>query len=636
MINLNILYNFPLFCCKNKFSNMTDILKILSLLLLINAKSYTQQVYKIDGSRGGVSPLEISNLTIDYERNRILTGVAWNLDSNDLDPGKDVYNLQDLNKYGNHGFVVSIDKNGQLNYAFAITDHDIPIQQISINQVESDHEGNIYLLGYFMGKADFDPSPEIFELSAPSIYDVRCFLASYNKFGQIRYAFMIPILGNVFPNIDKFSQTKSMSVDYEGNIYLIGSPSNASQGFYDFDPSDETFNTIPGYRYVVQYDNQGNFKFGHQIPYNASAISCDNNGNYVVTGTNSSIDKNYDYDPGPDTLMLEYNDSTAFYVISYSGKGELNYANQFYGKLSIISGNEYYGEAINLKLTQGEDYYVVVGKMAGIIDFDPGSNTKLLNVSLFEYDPTGDIFLAVYNLDGSLRSAFALNDKVGAGSSEYIFDINTDKLGNMYLSGILVGGIVDFDPSENKYEVKGWTSNKSENTFVAIYNNKSELSLAYILENTGQRISCLAVEKDCPNYSLSSTLSHGEKLDVDPGAGEVFVIGDKSNTGHIFVASYSLDGDPDCLITSATNDVSSSLNFNIYPNPTNSIIKIVNNENYTVLKITIFDSNGKTVVYTTDINQEINILDVGHITPGIYFVQIQTNNSFLTKKIIVF
>ena len=70
----------------------------------------------------------------------------------------------------------------------------------------------------------------------------------------------------------------------------------------------------------------------------------------------------------------------------------------------------------------------------------------------------------------------------------------------------------------------------------------------------------------------------------------------------------------------------------IYPNPSNGNININLGNNTTVVSITVIDINGKTIAThsTSDNNLSLNLSEVEN---GIYFVQINTANDVITKKI---
>jgi C1A family cysteine protease len=72
----------------------------------------------------------------------------------------------------------------------------------------------------------------------------------------------------------------------------------------------------------------------------------------------------------------------------------------------------------------------------------------------------------------------------------------------------------------------------------------------------------------------------------------------------------------------------------VYPNPVSDFINIIDISESTIDKVQIFNSNG--MVVNCEIENSISpiIIDISNFTQGVYYIQIQIGNDFLTKKII--
>lgn len=86
--------------------------------------------------------------------------------------------------------------------------------------------------------------------------------------------------------------------------------------------------------------------------------------------------------------------------------------------------------------------------------------------------------------------------------------------------------------------------------------------------------------------------------------------------------------------------VNQSINFTIYPNPNNGIVNIKLNKNNSdeKLKIKVYDMLGKLIFEKNDFedsNAQNFIIRLENITPGIYFVTAQINETTTTKKLII-
>lgn len=72
--------------------------------------------------------------------------------------------------------------------------------------------------------------------------------------------------------------------------------------------------------------------------------------------------------------------------------------------------------------------------------------------------------------------------------------------------------------------------------------------------------------------------------------------------------------------------------FTIYPNPTNGIFSIYN-EQFTITNLTISDVTGKTIIEKTEIQQKETI-DLSDFESGVYFIKVKTESGTDTEKII--
>ena len=87
------------------------------------------------------------------------------------------------------------------------------------------------------------------------------------------------------------------------------------------------------------------------------------------------------------------------------------------------------------------------------------------------------------------------------------------------------------------------------------------------------------------------------------------------------------------FIASLSNSQTQKTDFSIYPNPTNAILNIQNKQESIITTVNIMDISGKKL--SSNSNHKNNYsLDISHLTAGIYFVEILTENTKTTHKII--
>lgn len=75
------------------------------------------------------------------------------------------------------------------------------------------------------------------------------------------------------------------------------------------------------------------------------------------------------------------------------------------------------------------------------------------------------------------------------------------------------------------------------------------------------------------------------------------------------------------------------LSFDVYPNPTNGMITIKTNTNG-LNTIRIMDATGN-LVMSKDNTSQTTVMDISHLSNGIYFIQIKNDNTIKTSKIVL-
>ncbi|MCX6647299.1 MAG: hypothetical protein NTY09_13215 [bacterium] len=248
-----------------------------------------------------------------------------------------------------------------------------------------DINGNIYVLGDFSGRADFDPGPGIAESQSVTDYDI--FVAKYDYAYNFIWARTwngplyewgsalevddsgdIYILGSggyissgppysdadhgevflsklnpdgdllttvTWPNAG-FTSFSKLILDKNGNIYWTG-----SHLFYptDFDPGSGVTSISPSelMAFVVSLDSSLHFNWVRAWgegggPIDCSAIAINDRGGIIVSGSfwgshysnGTGIYGEQDFDPGPGVVELPSNGQSSFYITSLNSQGWLD------------------------------------------------------------------------------------------------------------------------------------------------------------------------------------------------------------------------------------------------------------------------------------------------------------------------
>ena len=93
---------------------------------------------------------------------------------------------------------------------------------------------------------------------------------------------------------------------------------------------------------------------------------------------------------------------------------------------------------------------------------------------------------------------------------------------------------------------------------------------------------------------------------------------------------------PDYLeqaVALGNNTITQTSEFEIYPNPTSNVLHIQNNSGVTMNAINIYSINGSLIKQIKS-NEVVTTISVSELQSGIYFVKIEANNQFITKKFI--
>ena len=338
-----------------------------------------------------------------------------------------------------------------------------------------DDTGNVYVTGYFNGKADFDPGAGTYYLSPAGKADI--FILKLNYKGNFVWAKRV---GGTGEDIGY-----SIALDDSGNVYVAGTFEYKT----DFDPGSGTYYlTSPVLKdaFILKLTNSGNFIWAKQftgikeeVVY---SIALDKSGTVYSTGY---FQDSVDFDPGVGKYSLFTGLDGCVFVSKLTRGGQFVWVRQM-----AYVNNASMANSIAL---DDSAYIYTTGKFHGTADFDPGSGTYNLSSGGIL-----DIFVSKLNKSGNFVWAAKLG---GSADNEEGYGITTDKRGSVYATGYFEG-TADFDPGTSSYNL---TSAGGRDIFVCKLSRIGKFEWAKKIGSAADEIAySIAVDDSCRSYIIGS------------------------------------------------------------------------------------------------------------------------------------
>jgi gliding motility-associated-like protein len=392
---------------------------------------------------GGSDLDDVGAISVDAQGNVYITGYfrGQGVDFNPSTAGIALLNSNGEDGgdpgYGGDIFIAKYNSSGQYQWAFNIGGESLGDNGTVI---VTDDVGNIYTGGYFNRSADFDPSTSVSTLDASNGV---VYFAKYNTAGQYQWAFNV---GQPNGNSHPFG----LKIDALANIYVTGYIIGSD---LDFDPSPTTTNSLSSNGihdiFLAKYNSEGQYQWATAIGGSGSDVArdldVDSLGNIYLSG---DFQGEVDFDPSPSTAMLTSIGGSDIFIARYDSDGQYQWAKRFGSNSNDIAWSVAY-TANNVYITGGFE---------GVVNFSPGPIADNI-IS----NGTRDIYLTKFDVNGNYVCAFSIGG-VGVDESGRI---DADRIGNLYLTGVLSSNNVDFNPGggTNTLSTKG-----GGDVFVAKYN----------------------------------------------------------------------------------------------------------------------------------------------------------------------
>jgi hypothetical protein len=537
------------------------------------------------GQFGNSSGQFANSITTDAANDVYVTGEYYG--TIDFDPGAAVYNLT-ATGFNANVFVFKWSSAGNFIWADDMGNSSGGDEGYAI---KTDASGNPVITGSYFGTVDFDPGPNMYNLTATGNNGDIFILKLTSSTGTFVFAKTVGGSG--------LDQAYGLALNLAGDIYVTGFYSLTA----DFDPGTSTFNMIasgPADAFILELDASGNFLWAYGFG------GTDNDFARGITTNGSDV-----YISGVFAYTADFNPGIQTYNISSFS----NTPDAFLVKLRFCTPVQ---NMVSYSLCPGDSIFA-----GGIYQTIPGV--------YFDY------FTAAGGCDSIVTSivqyTFTLNLGNDISSCEHdsvLINSNVGGADYLWSTGETTAAI--FVTTADAY----WVS--------VTYNG---CTLEDTISVSFNPLPAVALGNDtiiCENASITYNAGSGFNSYIwsDGSTNDSFVLNGSSGAG-TYTVSVIITDSAGCsnsdtveviVSTCAGIDFYSRGDFNCYPLPANDYLFVQSPEK--INQITLFDAIGKVVLMQkyngSETSLRINLSSVGD---GIYYLQLNEGDLKYKKKLVV-
>lgn len=575
---------------------------VFSIFCIVTASNCFSQDYIRVGAAGSTVSDFIEGYSIDPQGNLVICGTFQREIDLNFEPG-----LQNLMSATSEQdiYVAKYDITGNHIWSFHLGGDDD--EHNFVKDIATDTEGNIFITGFSDGWIDFDPS-EVTD-SIKDGTESMFFLAKYNSDGEYLWA-------HGFGN-DAMAGSMigwGLALDsVDGSIYLLGQINDD----VDLDPSAETAILSTDRHsdmFLVRYSNDGAYLGASLFTYpgeygtgGPEKVRVDAERNVYICGYYNGI---FDMDPSGEVHSIGASENYDYngFLAKYNEAGQYQWA--------ISLGSDMSDYVRNIRILDGNLY--AVGDFMDTVDFDPSeASYELQSIAM---ESSG--YLAVYDTDGVFRSAMGIaGQQIELNySGSNMWDVNMDKLGDIYLTGSFFGS-ADFDPSEETALMSSTGGISDYDMYVAKYDSDINYQWSFHVGGNSQDRGFFVCPTD--GGELIAMGYFDGYCDFDPSVEEEWI---SNNGGHdIFLAWYL------AFSTAGIGDdpVSDRGKIRIYPNPVQDNLNIASDR--LIDRIGIYSLDGK-LIQSHKLNKSAAVINLQELPPGIYLISLHQSDNTQFRK----
>lgn len=304
-----------------------------------------------------------------------------------------------------------------------------------------DQNGNSYIVGNFINMIDLDTGPNTNYTSSQGTGGI--FITKFNVNGDQIWSEAVVIDSNQI-------ESHTIDVTADGHLKISGFYSGA----IDFDPGTGTqiitSESSGGELFVLDLDVNGNFNWVIHTPTNASytnsfpiGADIDAVGNYYIVSTFLTPT---DFDPGPDTLLVNPGPNGTSAILKLNSSGHLTWAHFLDNAMAADLVLDHSGNLI------------IAGSFITTVDFDLGPGVH--NITAPDYNL--DAF--TLKMDTSINAGFEWVNTLSGVSDQYAVSLAIGPDETIYETGFFT------DSTWIHYNAFNWSTNSSipAGTYVTI------------------------------------------------------------------------------------------------------------------------------------------------------------------------
>ena len=576
-----------------------------------------------------------SLLAIDVNSNVFIIGTYSG--TIDVDPGVGVYNLTGSSSCS---FLLKLDSVGDFVWAM---NQDFS-NGLGAAQISIDSKKSLVMCGYFYGTVDFDPGPNVFNLSVNGDSDM--FILKLDNNGGFIDAWNIGGTG--------FERPVSMCLDHEDNMYITGHfnfPADMDPGTGVVTLNHNNAKDV----FIAKYDSVCNIAWAKSIggidDDAGSVVQVDAVGNVYLLG---SFYDTLDCDPGVSVYEIVSTGSLNYFVSKLNPNGNFVWA---YGL-----GDPNCDPANSMKVDPVGNVYIS-GGFNNVFDFGFGNPYNLVSsggndVYVVKFDTNGAVVWtrnfgggSTWPSDGS--RALALDNDGNIVITGYVgieADLDPGPGGSIYTTaGDIDAFVVKLNPCPENTSTMVETACSSFNFFGMELTASGNYTHPIMLPNGCDSI----VRLDLTIVSVdTSVIQNGNEL-VSNAIGATYQWIDCGNANMPVVGAIGQSFSPlvngdyavvvttnGCTDTSACysvnnvrfDELEAETKINVSLNHRATMLMVTSSK--TLSNIEIYNNTGQLLVKITCSSFCKNI-DVSALAPGNYFVRVVSKRKVWVEKIVV-